>query len=92
MASEYGWSKKDILEHTYLDELVHLLDKIKARQVTEYQMQLAIIQNPHTKNPQELWRTLEQTTHKPIDEKPDKQGMMNLKRKMAGTSRGFAVK
>ena len=92
MASEYGWSKSDILEHTYIDELVHLLDKIKARHVTNYQMQLAIVQNPHTKNPKELWQTLDQSVRKPIDEKPDKEGLMRLKHRLASGSRGFVVK
>lgn len=92
MASEYGWAKRDILEQTYIDELILLVRAIKIRKISDYQMQLAIAQNPHVKNPKELWQILEQGTRKPIDEKPDKKGLENLKRRMAGESHGFAIK
>lgn len=55
-------------------------------------MQLAIVQNPHTKNPKELWQTLDQSQRKVLDEKPDKEGLMRLKQQLAGASRGFVVK
>jgi len=80
LASEYGWSKREILEEIYIDELMCLTDVIKSRKSSEYKMQLAIVSNPHTKKPRELWDALNETTRKPLDEKLDKQGMMDLKR------------
>lgn len=59
MASEYGWSKQDILYDVYFDELAELVKKINKRKVNEYKMQLAIAHNPHVKNYKELWRILE---------------------------------
>jgi len=58
LASEYGWSKHDILCDVYFDELYWLTRQIEKRKVTEYRMQLAIVQNPHVKEPKELWKVL----------------------------------
>lgn len=60
LASEYGWPKHDILNEVYLDELFFLTRYINRRHITDYRMQLAIAQNPHVKNPKELWTILEQ--------------------------------
>jgi hypothetical protein len=34
------------------------LQKIEKRKLTEYKIQLAIVQNPHVKEPKDLWRML----------------------------------
>lgn len=54
LASEYGWWKDDILDKTYFDELFYLLKAKKYRNIDDWQMQLAIVSNPHTKDPQAL--------------------------------------
>lgn len=41
-----------------MDELIRLVDKINRRKIVEWQMQLAIVENPHKKDPQELWKKL----------------------------------
>ncbi|HYD35558.1 MAG TPA: hypothetical protein VD999_05800 [Vitreimonas sp.] len=56
LASEYGWTKKSILEDVYLDELPLLFKARERRKNEEHKTLLAIIQNPHVKNPQELWQ------------------------------------
>lgn len=60
LASEYGWSKREILEETYIDELFLLSKKINKRKAREYLMELAIVSNPHTKKPKELYSMLRQ--------------------------------
>lgn len=67
LASQYGWSKREIWFETYPDELFELADKIKSRKISDLKMQLAIVQNPHTKEPKELWQILEGA--EPIKEK-----------------------
>jgi len=57
-------------------------------------MQLAIIQNPHVKQPKTLWNILdqEQTKDKEIlDEKLDKQAFMKFKEQLS-ESRAIKVK
>lgn len=68
LASEYGWAKNAILNDVYLDELNYLLREINRRHIRDYKMQLAIVQNPHTKDPKNLWRILQQS--EPRDQKP----------------------
>lgn len=60
MAHEYGWAKDKILEDVYFDELFLLVKNINKRKLTEYKVQLAIAQNPYTKNPKQLWTLLKQ--------------------------------
>jgi hypothetical protein len=59
LASAYGWAKKDILENVYLDELFIFTRLINQRKISEYKMQLAIVTNPHIKNPGRLWAVLD---------------------------------
>ena len=59
LASEYGWSNRDILDTVYLDQLLDLIPKINIRKTNDYKMQLAIIQNPHVEDPQKLWNILD---------------------------------
>ena len=54
LASNYHWAKNEILDTVYLDEAIDYLDMIKRRKVQEDLMQLAIISNPHTKEPKTL--------------------------------------
>jgi hypothetical protein len=85
LASEYGWSKRDILENVYFDELVKLIKVIRKRKNEENKTWLALIQNPHTKKPEELWRILDSINKSPLDEKMDKQGLERLKMAMGGS-------
>jgi len=54
LASNYHWSKNDILDTVYLDEAIEYIDMIKRRKLQESLMQLAIISNPHVKEPKTL--------------------------------------
>ena len=74
-----------------MDELVVFVAKIRERQVKNYMMDLAIISNPHSKEPKDLWRMLEAQVKKPVEEKLDKQGMELLKQRL-GASKKFVVK
>lgn len=59
MAVAYGWAKEDILNTVYLDEALYYLDQIQRDKVANFQMQLAIVQNPNTKDPKALWNDLQ---------------------------------
>lgn len=62
---------------------------IKSRKNIEYKMQLAIAQNPHAKNPQELWDLLnKQDTKDNIESATlDVGGMELLKARMSENPR-----
>jgi hypothetical protein len=49
------------------------------RKLTDYKMQLAIVQNPHTENPGELWKLLESQDPHPPEPFFDQAGMDRLK-------------
>lgn len=88
MASEYGWGLTEILEHVYLDDLIKLMPVIEKRKLDEYRIQLALITNPHTKNPSELWNMLKpppDITDRPIE--LDKTSFDLLKTKLSKGSR-----
>lgn len=89
MASSYGWAKKDIDENLYFDELYELVLQINKRKVSDWKMQLAITQNPHVKNPKELWEILNSHDRltNPADDKLDKAGMALLKDKLRSSKR-----
>ncbi len=74
-------------------ELVPIIQKINKRKVDEYKMQIAIVQNPHVKNPGELWKKIE--AMRPVEEKKsdklDVVGFENFKRTLASNPR-FIVK
>lgn len=83
MASNYGWSKKDILEQIYPDEAVKLAKLIQERQSQNYLALLAIAHNPHSKNPKKLWRILEKgMIDKKLDNQLDIKGLERLKKKL----------
>lgn len=89
LASEYGWAKGEILDNVYFDELVFLLSKIKKRKLTDYRIQLMIVQNPHTKKPEDLWKLLQDDEEIPHNDNVlDEKGMEELKRIM---SKGRAI-
>lgn len=88
MASEYGWAKRAILDDVYIDELPYLLKEISRRHIRDYKMQLAIIQNPHTKDPKHLWRVLQQSEPRTLSEaKFDASGFERLKMEMSKNPR-----
>lgn len=47
MASEYGWSRDDILNKVYPDDLIYLSRKIRVRRIDDYLMQGRLIANPY---------------------------------------------
>lgn len=57
-ASEYGWAKKQVFYSLYPEEVFLLLKNIEKRRLLTMQTNLAISQNPYTKNPKELWDTI----------------------------------
>jgi len=81
LASEYGWGFNEILETVYFDDLPHLLEKINDRKLLEHKMQLAIVQNPHVKDPKQLWKSLDLMQNKKTKQeaKFDALGMERLK-------------
>lgn len=85
LASQYGWSFDEIYNHIYIEQLLALVPQIERRMLEDYKMQLAIAQNPHVKNPKELWRMLERAQ----DKKPelDTSSIENLKYALGKGSR-----
>ncbi len=91
LASEYGWAKRDILEDTYLDELFMLIKEINKRKLVDWKMQLAIVQNPYTKKPKELWDTLKSQEEREENVEFDQIGLGRLKEQLSQNPR-FVVK
>jgi len=48
-------------------------------------MQLAIVQNPHVKEPKTLWDILDAYNREPVDEKLDKKSFELFKQKIASS-------
>jgi hypothetical protein len=53
-AKEYGWSKNQTLYEVYPDELTFYFKRIQKDRIDERLTELAIIHNPHTKEPNKL--------------------------------------
>lgn len=53
-AVEYGWSKRQILEEVYFDEIDFYAQRIKKQNANERLTDLAIEHNPNTKDPKKL--------------------------------------
>jgi hypothetical protein len=64
---------------------------IKRRKVDEYKMQMAVIQNPHTKDPKKLWQTIDNMVPKSRPDKLDVAGFEVLKIRLQQNPR-FVVK
>jgi len=84
LASEYGWAKDYILENIYIDDVFNLQKQITRRHFEEWKMQLAIVQNPHTEKPKDLWDMLVAQTAVPDDEPLDKVAFENFKAVVSG--------
>jgi len=89
LAYHYKWSKNDILNTVYFDEALEYLDVIKRRNIIQDLTQLAIVANPHTKNPKELYTTLQRELkklqkHTIIDVLPEK-GAFDKMRSILGS-------
>ncbi|MDC3413958.1 hypothetical protein [Terrihalobacillus insolitus] len=54
LAKEYGWSKKQILEEVYVDEIEYYLKRIRKDQANDRLTELAIVHNPNAKDPNKL--------------------------------------
>ena len=97
LASNYGWSKQDILNDVYLDELYYLSKLINQRKITDYKMQLAIVTNPHIKDPKTLWRLLEEQEKQLIgadyiDEEFDAVGFEQFKQSLQAGGASIVIK
>lgn len=71
----------------YFDELYYLSQNINRRKIGDYKVQLAIAQNPHTKNPRELWRIFEDMNTEKKQETLDVTGFELLKNAMRDNPR-----
>lgn len=92
MASEYGWAKTEIDEYIYLDDLIRLSKEINRRKIQEHKTQLAIVQNPHVKNPKKLWDVLSCFDNtKSVSDSFDSVGFELLKNKLKQNPR-FKIK
>lgn len=54
MASEYGWSKRQILEEVFFDEIEFYVSRIRKTQVSDRLMDTAIANNTRSKDPNKL--------------------------------------
>lgn len=96
LASEYGWSKREILEDTYIDELVDLVTWINKRKIQKIKLDMSIAQNPHVKDPSKLWKNIEaqERSLTPDELRPDEfdeAGFEVLKSRLSGNP-NFIVK
>lgn len=84
LASEYGWALS-LIEELGLDEALKLLEQIKKRKIAEYKIQLAIVTNPHTEEPEKLWKLFDDDMQSviPPENSFDKEGLDGLKALMA---------
>lgn len=80
LASEYHWSRADILERTSLDEVLRLQEKIEHRKLSEYKMLTMIYHS----DPEEMLKQFDAALSDPSQNKTlDKSGFENLKNIMA---------
>lgn len=82
LASNYHWSKDRILDDVCLDEAMEYSKLIKKRQINDYITQLAIIANPHTKNPKALLKSFQEEL-----KKVDNRGIMETERDVDATAK-----
>lgn len=95
LASEYGWSKHDILHDTYLDEAYRLQELIQIRKNEEYYMLLAIEKVDGKENITKLKKALEDGMKKKeaVSRKPtlDKESFLKFKHSIISGG-GFTIK
>jgi hypothetical protein len=91
LASEYGWTKDDILENTFPDELADYGELIRKRKNAHYLMLLNVVSAPHADESarRELIETLSERDRDA--ETLDKAGMMALIQKMGALGSGVKV-
>lgn len=83
---ELGWTRTEIYNDLYFDEIEDLLNLIKVRKAENYLNLLAIAHNPNTKNPQRLFNNYQQ-----MISKDTKQGVKELKN-LLQKSKNISVK
>lgn len=91
-ASEYHWSKGQIL-NLYPGEIFVYIESIRRRKLNDLMVQLAVVQNPHTKKPKELWSKLEQelrflSPRDIMDIYPEKGAFNKLSKILGGSNKG----
>lgn len=73
-----------VLESLYFDEIQSLLPFIRKRQLSEYKIQLSMIENPHREDPKKLWEIFDGEEHDHIvHEELDKASFDKFKSKIA---------
>lgn len=61
LASEYGWSKRQILEDVYYDEVQFYIKRIRTNQITERLTETAIANNSRAKDPNKLVKSFQKS-------------------------------
>lgn len=87
LSSQYGWTKEYIFEQITFDELALLGQIIKERQIKERLLELAIVHNPHSKDPRSLYQDLLNELPKDYQqaEEIDKAGFEGLRTQLSGS-------
>lgn len=96
-ASSYGWEKNAVLDCVYPEEVPAYRYRIVKRMINDYRMQLAIVNNPHLKEPGKLLEKIEEMESKLeggdyLSGQLDKEGVAKLKKKIQGISKNILVK
>jgi hypothetical protein len=97
LAYHYHWSKTEILENVYPDEIEDFRKNIVQSLVTNWRMQAFIAHNPHANDSKMLFNELDRmergtTGHDYIDAKLDKEGFKSLKEILAKNSKLIKTK
>ena len=94
LASEYGWTKDYILKRSTFVHALDFSDRIKRRKNIDNLIQLAIVQNPWSKEPKKLFDELEKGSESESDgsgDTIDHEGFKRLK-DMLRKSKNIKVK
>lgn len=91
LASEYGWTKDDILENTFPDELLDYAKLIKQRKNSHYMMMLNIVSAPYADEEAKAQLIAQLEDRDRENEHLDKAGMMALKQKMGALGSKIGV-
>lgn len=77
----------------YPDEVTKYSQVINKRKRDEYLMWLTIVHNPHSKNPEKLFESLQRETMAGYNDiVPDKDSISRLKSKLKAKSKSIEVK